>query len=137
MSFKYCILTNPINFKAASHTTDAAWLTQDTIHYLSPATTARTVCEGDFDYGVFSPYYGKMSIPPYSTESSISCEEPRLQRTVAIIKPEAMMYKDVVLKAIVDKGFSIVNVSIIYLNEFDRSSNKRCGAYHHVFVFIK
>ncbi|EEZ98594.1 nucleoside diphosphate kinase homolog 5 [Tribolium castaneum] len=101
--------------KAASNATDDAWANQDTIHYLSPVTTARTLCEGDFDYGAFAPFYGKMSLPPYSTESSLSCEEARLQRTVAIIKPEAMVYKDVVLKAIADKGFSIVNQRTLHL----------------------
>jgi hypothetical protein len=81
---------------------------------LSPVTTARTVYEGDFDYSRFVPFLGGLSLPAFSTESTISCEEPGLQRTLAIIKPEAMIYKDVVLKAIVDKGFSIIGVSTIH-----------------------
>jgi nucleoside diphosphate kinase len=101
--------------KAPSYTTDDPWVTQDTIHYLSPVTTARTVYEGDFDYSRFVPFLGGLSLPAFSTESTISCEEPGLQRTLAIIKPEAMIYKDVVLKAIVDKGFSIIGERTVHL----------------------
>ncbi|KAJ8962219.1 hypothetical protein NQ318_018191 [Aromia moschata] len=86
----------------------------DTIHYLSPATTgtARTEVEGDF-YRQFLEYRPSFppALPDYgsSISSSISCEEPDLQRTIAIIKPEAIKYKDVVLRTINASGLRIVN----------------------------
>lgn len=44
--------------------------------------------------------------------SIISCVEPELQRTIAIVKPEAMPYEDVVLRAINESGFSIIHVNL-------------------------
>ncbi|XP_050300698.1 nucleoside diphosphate kinase homolog 5-like [Anthonomus grandis grandis] len=105
----------------------------DTIHYLSPASTidaARTEHEGDLDYQQFyiSPLYhqagghldhvdddGLQSPISGTTTSSISCDENTLQRTVAIIKPEAMYYKDVTLRAIRAAGLKIVHTRHVHL----------------------
>lgn len=90
-----------------------------TVHYLSPAsTTARTQCEGDFDYQQFyiSPMYPQDSTykaglgSSSSSSTSLPCDENTLQRTLAIIKPDALGYKDVVLRAINQAGLKIVNV---------------------------
>ncbi|KAJ8911579.1 hypothetical protein NQ315_016116 [Exocentrus adspersus] len=95
---------------------------QDTIHYLSPATsnTVRTECEGDFLYEQFVEF--RTALPPATpdygstTSSTISCGEPELQRTLAIVKPEAMKYKDVVLRAITESGLKVVNKRILHLS---------------------
>ncbi|XP_018567234.1 nucleoside diphosphate kinase homolog 5-like [Anoplophora glabripennis] len=95
---------------------------QDTVHYLSPATsnTARTEYEGDFLYDQFVEF--RATLPPPSPDyestvsSTISCVEPELQRTLAIIKPEAIKYKDVVLRAINESGLKIINKRIIHLS---------------------
>ncbi|KAJ8973949.1 hypothetical protein NQ317_013389 [Molorchus minor] len=86
----------------------------DTIHYLSPATTRSdiTELEGDF-YRQFLEFRPPLPrpIPSYgsSISSTISCVEEPLQRTIAIIKPEAMRYKDVVLRTINESGLRIIN----------------------------
>ncbi|KAJ8939158.1 hypothetical protein NQ314_011208 [Rhamnusium bicolor] len=103
-------------------TTQRDNILDDTVHYLSPATTntARTECEGDFYYQQFFGYQPLLPPPSpgyvSSITSTISCEEPELQRTLAIIKPEAMKYKDVVLRAINEAGFKILNQRVIHLS---------------------
>ncbi|KAL1505901.1 hypothetical protein ABEB36_005354 [Hypothenemus hampei] len=96
----------------------------DTVHYLSPASTAaRTEHEGDLEYQQFflSPLYqSDVTYKPgldtiLTSSTSLSCEENSLQRTVAIIKPDAMCYKDVVLRAINKAGLKIVNQRLIHL----------------------
>ncbi|KAF7282957.1 hypothetical protein GWI33_001640 [Rhynchophorus ferrugineus] len=95
----------------------------DTIHYISPAsTTARTEHEGDFDYQRFyvSPLVDDQELckprtSVSSSSTSISCEENVLQRTIAIIKPEAMEFKDVVLRAIDKGGLKIINKRTLHL----------------------
>lgn len=44
--------------------------------------------------------------------SYISCIEPQLQRSVAIVRPDAMVYEDVILRAVNEVGFSIIQVSV-------------------------
>lgn len=85
----------------------------NTIHYLSPATTDRTQYEGDdnFDYKLFAPYPRNSTESDFLSTETIPCEEPLLQRTIAIIKPEAMIFQDVVLKIIRNSGFTILNVN--------------------------
>ncbi|XP_074042872.1 nucleoside diphosphate kinase homolog 5 [Leptinotarsa decemlineata] len=51
-----------------------------------------------------------------STASSISCHEPELQRTLAIIKPDGLQYKDVVLRAINEAGLKILNQRLLHLS---------------------
>ncbi|CAG9861431.1 unnamed protein product [Phyllotreta striolata] len=94
-----------------------------TIHYLSPATT-RTVTEleGDLYYQQFVEFQPPPlpPIPPAeyaasSSESSISCREAELQRTLAILKPSSIKYKDVVVRAITDAGLKILHERTIHL----------------------
>ncbi|XP_030753092.1 nucleoside diphosphate kinase homolog 5-like [Sitophilus oryzae] len=96
----------------------------NTIHYLSPASTAaHTICEGDFDYQDL--YYLPMihelpvtrarSTSTSSSSTSVPCEENILQRTLAIIKPEAVEFQDVVLRAVDKAGFRIVHRRNIHL----------------------
>lgn len=81
-----------------------------TIHYLSPASLSiRTVHEGDYDYQDFLVPIHEEEI---STTSYMSCIEPEYQRTIAIIKPEAMIYKDVIMRALFFAGFNIMHVSL-------------------------
>lgn len=91
----------------------------DTIHYLSPASpiSPRSMHEGDFIYE--SPSFMRLleqfgRVDEYaSTESStVSCIEPELQRTLAFVRPEAMQYQDVIVRAITEGGFSIIRVNI-------------------------
>lgn len=89
----------------------------DTVHYLSPvsALSARTVNEGDHMYDPAAFVYlleefGKGRTYT-NTTSSISCEELDLQRTLAIVKPEAMKYQDVIQRKILDSGFTIIQVN--------------------------
>ena len=105
--------------------TDATqtFVLDDTVHYMSPASSIsdRTVDEGD--YRVYEKY---LQLPifekprEYSSYSSstISCEEMELQRTVLIVKPDAMVYEDVVLREVFQVGFTIVDV--ISFNYFTR-----------------
>ncbi|XP_022905236.1 nucleoside diphosphate kinase homolog 5-like [Onthophagus taurus] len=90
----------------------------DTIHYLSPVSplSPRSVYEGDVDYLKLiepKPKYLPISISSISS-STISCVEPHLQRTIAIVKPEAMVYQDVVLRAITNAGFSYIARRVIH-----------------------
>lgn len=87
---------------------------------MSLATTpAITECEGDLLYEQYIAFQDELvTRPPDYTNSSkssstISCNEPDLQRTLAIIKPEAMKYKDVIIRAIKEAGLKIINVSIV------------------------
>lgn len=49
-----------------------------------------------------------------STEtSSIQCEEMDYQRTLAIVKPEAMKYQDVICRKIIDSGFYLIQVNAL------------------------
>lgn len=94
----------------------------DTVHYMSPASTSRisprTVDEGDlYGYVYKSPSFmhylhalGKAPEASYIS-SSISCVEPEMQRTLAIVKPEYMKYEDVIMRAINEAGFTIIRVS--------------------------
>ncbi|CAH1104603.1 unnamed protein product [Psylliodes chrysocephalus] len=93
-----------------------------TIHYLSPATT-RTVTEleGDLYYQQFVEFHPPsiLPVPPAeyasSSESSISCREAELQRTLAILKPDAIKFKDVVIRAINESGLKILHERTIHL----------------------
>nr|CAI5858078.1 unnamed protein product [Callosobruchus analis] len=99
----------------------------DTVHYLSPATTvtaARTEYEGDLAYqhllDAFRPEAADLSIGDLrSTLSSVSteleCEDALPQRTLAIVKPEAMKYQDVVLRAVKEAGLKILAQRVIHL----------------------
>lgn len=86
---------------------------------MSLATTpALTECEGDLSYQQFITMNDDLiqahvacSSSSKST-SSISCYESKLQRTIAIIKPDALKYKDVVLRAVREAGMKVINVSI-------------------------
>ncbi|CAH0559144.1 unnamed protein product [Brassicogethes aeneus] len=94
-------------------------VTRDTIHYLSPASTAsKSINEGDFfDYHDFIPpeIFLPIGTYPSSSSTSISCVEPTLQRTICIIKPEAMEYKDVVLRAVTEEGLHIISKRLVHL----------------------
>lgn len=86
----------------------------DTVHYMSPVSpmSARSDYEGHYaiDYLQFlPPTVGQEDSSTYKS-STVSCIEPDLQRTVAIVKPDAMKYEDVVVRAINDAGFSIIQV---------------------------
>jgi len=75
----------------------------------------------------YEPYYDHLRIliepidllelPPRSTPSTsyLSVVEPELLNTIAIIKPDAMQYKDVVLRAISQAGFQIIGYRILHL----------------------
>ncbi|XP_017772057.1 PREDICTED: uncharacterized protein LOC108559327 [Nicrophorus vespilloides] len=109
-------VTTPNSSQNASNQDSLYDSFSNTMHYLSPMSplSARTVHEGDYyDYMEFliEPLE-KGPLPELSTISSsyISCVEPELQRTIAIIKPEAMCYKYVVLRAINEVGFQIVGI---------------------------
>lgn len=41
------------------------------------------------------------------------CPQPTYQKTVIIVKPEAMSYKDVIIRAIKTEGLDIIDVSWI------------------------
>ncbi|XP_057670911.1 nucleoside diphosphate kinase homolog 5-like [Diorhabda carinulata] len=93
---------------------------KDTVHYLSPATTpAVTELEGDLYYQHFVDFQPPLGPPQpdyaSSSESTISCKEPELQRTLAIIKPEAIQFRDVVVRAIYESGIKILNERVIHL----------------------
>ncbi|KAI4457723.1 nucleoside diphosphate kinase [Holotrichia oblita] len=90
----------------------------DTVHYMSPVSpmTARSDYEGyhTIDYLQFlPPTIGQEDSSTYKS-STISCIEPELQRTVAIVKPDAMKYEDVVVRAINEVGFSIIQKRYIH-----------------------
>ncbi|XP_018320118.1 nucleoside diphosphate kinase homolog 5-like [Agrilus planipennis] len=95
-------------------------LTDDEIHYLSPISPVSPLSD---DEGIFPIEYKTPTIlrllrelPPARTiSSSVSCIEPLLQRTLAIIKPEAMQYKETVLRAIRDAGFTVIRERTIHL----------------------
>ncbi|KAG5877455.1 hypothetical protein JTB14_026509 [Gonioctena quinquepunctata] len=94
----------------------------DTVHYLSPATTpADTEYEGDLFYQHFVRVHTRFEQPgafDYASSSSttVSCDEPDLQRTLAIIKPDALQYKDVVLRAINEAGLKILSQRLLHLS---------------------
>ncbi|CAG9826839.1 unnamed protein product [Diabrotica balteata] len=103
-------------------TTDSSchsYQAKDTVHYLSPATTpAVTDLEGDIYYQQFADY----ELPPQadhygsSSTSTLSCKEPDLQRTLAIVKPDGMKYKDVILRAIKGAGIKMLQERIVHLS---------------------
>nr|CAH7740003.1 unnamed protein product [Callosobruchus chinensis] len=125
------------SIKSATYRTSSAGSTKssrtsardyvDTVHYLSPATTitaARTEYEGDLAYqhllDAFRPEAANLSIGDLrSTLSSVStklgCEDALPQRTLAIVKPEAMKYQDVVLRAVKEAGLKILAQRVIHL----------------------
>ncbi|GJQ68928.1 hypothetical protein Trydic_g6115 [Trypoxylus dichotomus] len=84
----------------------------DTVHYMSPVSplSGRTDYEGDQDLDYFQFLKPTMRQDESSTykSSTISCLEPELQRTIAIVKPDAMVYEDVVVRAINEAGFSTI-----------------------------
>lgn len=89
----------------------------DTVHYLSPVSpmSARTVNEGDHIYDTSAFMYlleefGKGRAYSTTETSSVSCEEMDYQRTLAIVKPEAMKYQDAIQRKILDSGFSVIQV---------------------------
>lgn len=96
----------------------------DTIHYLSPASLSRGSIAGeDGRIGSFTSleYYRLFQTQqqyddlgeytsPYSGGSSISIEIPQLERTLAIIKPDAVYFEDVVTRKILGEGFKILQV---------------------------
>ncbi|XP_060524744.1 thioredoxin domain-containing protein 3 homolog isoform X2 [Cylas formicarius] len=95
-----------------------------TVHYISPASTAsgRSEREGDFvDY--YWPFYARdgaerrpVEGPDSSSSSSVaSCAEHGLQRTLAIVKPEAFQFRDVVLRAVRESSLKIVNERVVRL----------------------
>nr|AEE62199.1 unknown [Dendroctonus ponderosae] len=115
--------SNPSTHRSTARGSSAVTDRLDTIHYLSPASTvAHTEYEGDLDYQQFyvSPLYHDV---PYkaglgsttTSSSSISCDDSTLQRTVAMIKPEALCYTDVVLRAIGKAGLKIVHQRTVHL----------------------
>lgn len=87
---------------------------------MSPVSplSVRTEHEGGI-YDYTSPEFMKMlhDIGPrdgdeISFETSyVSCVEPELQRTIAIVRPDAMQYEDVIMRAVHEVGFSIIRVS--------------------------
>lgn len=98
-------------------TTTLSEQTGGTVHYISPASplSIRTVNEGDYyyyDYRTYFKYFPLeapkiLSVP----SSSISCVEEELQRTLAIVRPHAMVYQDVILRAIFEAGFAFIHVN--------------------------
>ncbi|ENN78537.1 hypothetical protein YQE_05002, partial [Dendroctonus ponderosae] len=115
--------SNPSTHRSTARGSSAVTDRLDTIHYLSPASTAaHTEYEGDLDYQQFyvSPLYHDV---PYkaglgsttTSSSSISCDDSTLQRTVAMIKPEALCYTDVVLRAIGKARLKIVHQRTVHL----------------------
>lgn len=85
---------------------------------MSLATTPTiTECEGDLFYQQYVAFREELIThpPDYSSTSrsttSISCDDQELQRTLAIVKPDALKYRDVVVRAIKEAGFKILNVS--------------------------
>lgn len=85
-------------------------------------STAHTEYEGDLMYQQYITLQDELVTQPPDYQSSsrsgssISCEEPELQRTVAIIKPDALKYKDVILRAVKEAGLKIIQVSITDLD---------------------
>lgn len=77
--------------------------------------SARTVHEGDHLYETSAflhllEEFGKDKGYSSSETSSIVCEDLEFQRTLAIVKPEAMKYQDVICRQVIDSGFSIIQV---------------------------
>lgn len=98
---------------------------EDTVHYMSLATTpAVTEFEGDFLYQQYIAFQDELVTNPADytstsrTSTSISCDEVELQRTLAIIKPEALKFKDVIIRAIKEAGLKIISVSIQLIRYF-------------------
>lgn len=96
----------------------------DTVHYMSPVSplSDRSSYEGDYDYyRHLYNLHGRGKEESHDdgslgTESTVSCHIPELQCTVAIIKPEAMQYEDVVIRAVKEAGFSIINSRLVHLS---------------------
>ncbi|KAF5275823.1 hypothetical protein FQR65_LT04061 [Abscondita terminalis] len=93
------------------------------MHYISPASMSPLSDMSDFE-GVPGAYfykspsfmrflheYGKETV---SISSTISCVEPEIQRTLAIVKPDAMKYEDVILRAINQAGLFILNKRCVH-----------------------
>ncbi|CAG9823554.1 unnamed protein product [Phaedon cochleariae] len=99
----------------------------DTIHYLSPATTRTgSEHEGDLSYRQFVHFrppdfaaqqqdFDSGSASSRSSASA-ACDQSEPQRTLAIVKPEAVRFKDVVLRAVWEAGLKILDQRLIHLS---------------------
>ncbi|KAB0800132.1 hypothetical protein PPYR_08012 [Photinus pyralis] len=101
-------------------------IVDEVVHYLSPAsmsvisdkTATQEEYYGAYDYA--SPTfmqqlheYGLHTIASYTASTSFVPSE--LQRTLAIVKPEAIHYQDVILRAIEYAGIKIIHKRRIHL----------------------
>lgn len=69
--------------------------------------------------GSFIDDYMKFFIEPFDvcykslssvTSSFVSCEETGLQRTIVIVKPDAVKFKEAIYRVIFESGFQILGV---------------------------
>ncbi|KAK5649662.1 hypothetical protein RI129_000691 [Pyrocoelia pectoralis] len=96
----------------------------DTVHYISPASMSaisdKSTTHEEYDtYQYSSPTFMK-ELHEYDLQSgsysvSTSGGEPQLQRTLAIVKPEAVHYEDVILRAIANAGIKLIHKRCIHL----------------------
>lgn len=89
----------------------------DTIHYLSPASS-RSVLGDSLQQLTKKCICGHPSCECFEesvklTVISSEYEQENLERTLAIIKPEAVHYEDVIIRRIIKEGFRILSVTII------------------------
>lgn len=98
----------------------------DTVHYITPVSlTASSLHDEDDSPHTVPPspaflrYLQRVEhtgeYTPVSAASSLTLTDelkvPQLERTLAIIKPQAVMYEDVVVRKILQSGFKILQVS--------------------------
>ncbi|KAF5305453.1 hypothetical protein FQA39_LY01544 [Lamprigera yunnana] len=101
---------------------------EDTIHYITPATSCDISIASELGeeeegicmlheipclYKLFETYEKEPSESLVS--STISCIEPEIQRTLAIIKPDAVKYQDAILRAITEAGLYILHKRFVHL----------------------
>lgn len=61
--------------------------------------------------------FGRVDEYATTESSTVSCVEPELQRTLAFVRPEAMQYQDVIVRAVTEAGFSIIRVNRYITND--------------------
>lgn len=96
---------------------------ENTVHYISPATMSSTnisIYEEEPGYNYESPSFMKF-LHSYEKDtevtltSLVSCDESGLQRTLAIVKPDAVKYENVIIRAIQESGLFILYKRFVHL----------------------